>query len=152
MKKLFYYEAPFGKIAVAEKEGKITDLFLNPKELKGYKIQETEVLKKAGKQLKEYFKGERKEFSLSLAPEGTDFMKRVWKELEKIPYGETRSYKEIAIASGSSKAYRAIGMANNRNPIAIIIPCHRVIGADKKLVGYGGGLKIKEFLLNLERV
>lgn len=152
MKNLFYYETPIGKIALAEKEGKITDLFLKPDGLKGYNIQETDILKEAGKQLREYFNGKRKDFSLPLAPEGTPFMERVWKSLEKIPYGETRSYKDIAIDSGSSKAYRAVGMANNKNPIAIIIPCHRVIGADKKLVGYGGGLDIKEFLLRLEGV
>lgn len=153
MKKIFYYETPIGKIALAEQEGKITDLFLKPKNLdKGYIIKETDLLKEAGRQLKEYFDGERKDFSLPLAPEGTPFMKRVWKSLEKIPYGETKSYKDIAIASGCNKAYRAVGMANNKNPIAIIIPCHRVIGADKKLVGYGGGLDIKEFLLRHEGV
>lgn len=153
MKNLFYYDTPIGKIALAEKEGKITDLFLKPSGLdKGYNIKETDVLKEAGKQLKEYFDGKRKSFSLPLTPEGTPFMKSVWKSLEKIPYGETRSYKDIAIACGSNKAYRAVGMANNKNPIAIIIPCHRVIGADKKLVGYGGGLDIKEFLLKLEGV
>lgn len=153
MKNLFYYETPIGKIALAETGGRITDLFLKPNGLdNGYNLKETPVLKEAGKQLKEYFDRKRKSFSLPLAPEGTPFMKCVWKSLEKIPYGETRSYKDIAITSGSSKAYRAVGMANNKNPIAIIIPCHRVIGADKKLVGYGGGLDIKEFLLKLEGV
>lgn len=151
MKNLFYYETPIGKIAVVEDAGQIIDLFLKSQGLEDkYYLKETDILKEAGKQLDEYFKGKRKEFSLPLRPKGTEFMKRVWRELEKIPYGETRSYKDIAIASGSNKAYRAVGMANNRNPIPIFIPCHRVIGADKTLVGYGGGLKIKEFLLKLE--
>ena len=79
------------------------------------------------------------------------FQLKVWKALQSIPYGETRSYKDIAIAVGSPKATRAVGMANNRNPIAIIIPCHRVIGSNGKLVGYGGGMHVKEFLLNLEQ-
>ena len=95
--------------------------------------------------------GRRREFQLPLAPKGTEFQQKVWKALLDIPYGETRSYGEIARAIGNPKASRAVGMANNRNPIAIIIPCHRVIGSTGKLVGYGGGLDKKEFLLNLER-
>ena len=94
--------------------------------------------------------GKRKEFTLPLAPVGTEFMIRVWKSLCAIPYGETRSYKEIAESIGNKKASRAVGLANNRNPIPIFIPCHRVIGANGKLVGYGGGLHIKSFLLKLE--
>ena len=90
------------------------------------------------------------EFDLPLLKDGTDFQISVWNELLKIPYGETRSYKDIAVAINNEKAVRAVGMANNRNKISIFIPCHRVIGSNKKLVGYGGGLEIKEFLLNLE--
>lgn len=154
MENLFYYKTPIGKIAISEEKGQITNLFLSDKSVSkyqdNYNIKETEVLKEAGKQLDEYFKGKRKNFSLPLNPKGTEFMMRVWRSLEAIPYGETRSYKDIAVVSGSEKAYRAVGMANNKNPIPIIIPCHRVIGADKKLVGYGGGLPIKEFLLKLE--
>ena len=101
--------------------------------------------------MSEYLKGERKEFDLPLNPKGTDFQKRVWRALCDIPYGEMRSYKQIAKAVGNSKAVRAVGMANNRNPITIVVPCHRVIGADGKLVGYGGGLEMKEFLLRLEK-
>ena len=94
--------------------------------------------------------GKRKSFDLPLKPEGTEFQKKVWNALLDIPYGETRSYKDIAVAIGNPKACRAVGMANNRNPISIIIPCHRVIGANGSLVGYGGGLPIKIELLNLE--
>ena len=90
-------------------------------------------------------------FDLPLAPVGTEFQIRCWEALLQVPYGETRSYGDIARAAGSPKGFRAVGMANNRNPIAIIIPCHRIIGSNGKLVGYGGGLDIKEFLLELER-
>jgi methylated-DNA-[protein]-cysteine S-methyltransferase len=101
-------------------------------------------------QLEEYFAGKRTEFDLPIDLYGTPFQKAVWMELTRIPYGETRSYKEIALAIGAAKAVRAIGGANNRNPIPIIIPCHRVIGSNGALVGYGGGLPIKEYLLGLE--
>lgn len=102
-------------------------------------------------QLREYFAGERTSFELELAPEGTDFQKRVWKALEDIPYGETRSYGQLAAAIGSPGAARAVGLANGRNPIGIVVPCHRVIGADGSLTGYGGGLDRKQVLLELER-
>ena len=97
-----------------------------------------------------YLSGERRTFDLPLAPEGTAFQKAVWAELEKIPYGETRSYGQIAAQVGNAKACRAVGMANHRNPIPIFIPCHRVIGADGSLTGYGGGLDCKKVLLRLE--
>lgn len=104
------------------------------------------------KQLLEYFAGKRKQFDLPFVLYGTPFQKSVWNALANIPYGETRSYKDIALAIGASKAVRAIGGANNRNPIPIVIPCHRVIGSNGALVGYGGGLSIKEHLLSLEGV
>lgn len=103
-------------------------------------------------QLAEYFAGLRLTFDLPFVLHGTPFQKAVWTALTKIPYGETRSYKDIALAIGASKAVRAIGGANNRNPIPVIIPCHRVIGSNGALVGYGGGLPIKEYLLSLEKV
>lgn len=102
-------------------------------------------------QLMEYFEGKRKVFNLPLSPIGTSFQQAVWEALCSIPYGETRSYGEIAKMIGNPKASRAVGMANNRNPISIIIPCHRVIGASGKLVGYGGGIDKKIYLLNLEK-
>jgi methylated-DNA-[protein]-cysteine S-methyltransferase len=103
-------------------------------------------------QLKEYFKGKRKEFDLPLEIEGTDFHKKVWNELLKIPYGKTISYKELAIRLGHEKVIRAAAKANGANPLPIVIPCHRVIGSDSSLVGYGGGLKIKEKLLSIEGI
>ena len=110
------------------------------------------MIKECFKQLKEYFEGSRREFDLPIEMNGTQFQKKVWKELLKIPYGETRSYKDIAISIGNEKACRAIGMANNKNHIPIIIPCHRVIGSNGKLVGYAGGIDIKEKLLNIEKI
>jgi len=102
-------------------------------------------------QLEEYFEGRRREFQLALAPEGTPFQLRVWKALLDIPYGETISYGELAERIGQPSASRAVGLANGSNPIPIVIPCHRVIGSNGKLTGYGGGLAIKERLLALER-
>lgn len=116
----------------------------------GVQNQELGVLAQACKQMKEYFSGTRKQFELPLEMNGTPFQKRVWNALLEIPYGETCSYKQIAIKVGNSKATRAVGMANNRNPIGIIVPCHRVIGANGALVGYAGGLSFKKFLLELE--
>lgn len=102
------------------------------------------------RQLQEYFRGERQKFELPLDAAGTPFQLKVWEALRQIPCGETRSYKDIAIAVENPKGVRAIGMANNRNPISIITPCHRVIGTNGKLVGYAGGLHLKEYLLNHE--
>ena len=109
------------------------------------------LLREAAAQLREYFTGTRRAFTLPLAPVGTEFQQRVWKALRTIPCGETRTYKQIAEQIGRNRAYRAVGMANNRNPIAILIPCHRVIGHDGRLTGYAGGLGIKERLLDLEK-
>lgn len=106
----------------------------------------------AVEQLDAYFAGELTEFSLPLAPEGTDFQRRVWRELTAIPYGTTVGYRDIAAALGSPGASRAVGTANNRNPLPIVVPCHRVVGADGAMVGYGGGVERKEFLLRLEGV
>jgi len=102
------------------------------------------------RQLAEYFAAERREFTLSLAPHGTAFERGVWRALAAIPYGETRSYAEVAMAIGRPTACRAVGRANGRNPIAVVIPCHRVIGSDGSLTGYGGGLELKRLLLDLE--
>ena len=101
-------------------------------------------------QLKEYFSGERKHFDLPLEIEGTEFQKRVWDELLKIPYGKTISYKQLAVRLGDEKVIRAAASANGANPLAVVVPCHRVIGSDGSLIGYGGGLEIKEKLLVLE--
>jgi methylated-DNA-[protein]-cysteine S-methyltransferase len=109
------------------------------------------VLREAERQLKEYFAGQRTSFDLPLDFQGTEFQKRVWKALLKIPFGETRSYGQIARALGKPTAMRAVGAANGKNPISIIAPCHRVIGKDGKLTGFAGGLKAKADLLALEQ-
>jgi len=113
-------------------------------------VENKELFREATRQLDAYFLGKLESFDLKLAPEGTEFQKSVWKALCKIPYGETRTYKDIAASVGKPKAYRAVGLANNRNPIAIIVPCHRVIGSNDKLTGYASGLDLKAFLLKLE--
>ena len=103
------------------------------------------------RQLTEYFKGRRQKFSIPLLLEGTDFQKAVWQQLQKIPFGQTASYGDVARAVGRPRAFRAVGNANNKNPIPLIIPCHRVIGSDGKLVGFGGGIWRKEWLLEHEQ-
>lgn len=113
--------------------------------------ERTEVSDEAARQLEEYFRGKRKTFKLPLKLKGTEFQKLVWDALLTIPYGETRSYSEIACQIGRPKASRAVGMANHRNPVAIVVPCHRVIGKNGSLTGYAGGLDKKERLLDLER-
>ncbi|MEG0228462.1 MAG: methylated-DNA--[protein]-cysteine S-methyltransferase [Lachnospiraceae bacterium] len=145
------YKTPIGEITLVCKEKVITELSFGEKYLKDGIRRETELLCRGAKQLAEYFEGHRKQFSLPLEPEGTEFQKRVWTELQRIPYGETRSYKEIACAVGNANACRAVGTANNRNPIAILIPCHRVIGSNGALIGYAGGLHTKDYLLRLEK-
>lgn len=117
----------------------------------GQPQRDLDVLESAYRQLEEYFAGVREVFSFAMNPQGTEFQRKVWNALREIPYGETRSYKEIAIAIGNPKACRAVGMANNANPIIIAIPCHRVIGASGKLVGYARGLEMKKHLLELEK-
>ncbi len=108
------------------------------------------ILKQAQIQLMEYFQGKREQFELGLHPEGTAFQRSVWKEMEKIPYGETRSYKDIAIALGDVRKARPVGGAANKNPLPIVIPCHRVVGNNGSLTGFGGGLEVKKYLLELE--
>lgn len=114
-------------------------------------LQTTELLSMATIQLDEYFQGKRTTFSLPFKLTGTPFQLAVWKELQNILYGKTTSYKEIAQKINKPKAYRAVGMANNKNPLPIIIPCHRVIGSNGKLIGYAGGLNLKNYLLELEK-
>ena len=115
------------------------------------KVCETPLLQETEEQLNEYFAGARREFDLPLAAKGTPFQQAVWAQLHKIPYGEVRTYGQLAAALGKPKASRAVGSACHRNPLCIVVPCHRVIGADGSLTGYAEGLEIKEYLLELER-
>lgn len=150
-KKYEVYQLSIGLVLIAEKDGFITEVepFKEEKPFDGVR-EETALTKEAFRQLDEYLAAKRKEFDLKLNPVGTEFQKKVWNALLEIPYGETCSYKDIAIAIDNPKASRAVGLANNRNPISFIIPCHRVIGANGSLVGYGGGLELKKKLLKLE--
>lgn len=135
---------------VADEEG-LKEIRFGWEIKEGEKEENHPLLQSARKELEEYFQGKRKDFSVPLKPDGTVFQKKVWKALTEIPYGETRTYGEIAAAVGNEKASRAVGMANHCNPIPIIIPCHRVIGKNGKLTGYAGGLEKKTVLLELER-
>lgn len=151
MEKIFFYEnTPVGKLCIGERDGAITRVTWNQIPADAVE-EETELIQKCKQELDEFFEGKRKTFDLPLAPVGTAFQKRVWDALREIPYGETRTYKDIAIAVDSPKGFRAVGMANNKNPIAIIVPCHRVIGSNGKLVGYAAGMETKTFLLALEQ-
>lgn len=150
-------ESPIGYLEVTEEDGAITKICFaendehgGTDDLRG-KNGQSAVLQETVRQLEEYFAGERKEFSVPIAPRGTEFQKKIWKILTRIPYGETRSYGEIARMAGNEKACRAVGMANHNNPVPILIPCHRVIGKNGKLTGYAGGLEKKTALLELER-
>ncbi len=151
MQKLLPHSSPIGVLWLGEEEEKLTLLAFNTRhyDLKDRETTETPLLKETSKQLDAYFTGKLKEFDLPLNLKGTEFQRNVWHALSVIPYGETRTYKDIAEQIGNPKAARAVGLANNRNPVSIIIPCHRVVG-QKGLVGYGGGLETKRFLLDLE--
>lgn len=142
-----------GTVRIVEEDGNIISVH-TMREItdvqEDMKQEETSLLAEARRQLGEYFIGERKVFNLPLQPKGTPFQLLVWEQLKQIPYGETRSYGQIAAAIGNPKASRAVGGANNKNPIGILIPCHRVIGASGKLVGYAGGLDVKAKLLEIE--
>jgi methylated-DNA-[protein]-cysteine S-methyltransferase len=145
-----FYESEIGLIEIIGTEAGLTSLnFVD--DSTGDSAFIPPALQECVSQLDAYFKGTRREFELELAPEGTPFQQQVWRELLNIPYGRTVSYLDVARAIGNEKAVRAVGAANGQNPISIIIPCHRVIGADGKLTGYGGGLWRKEWLLNHER-
>lgn len=148
-KHYFKYDSPFGPITLSSDGTSLTGLDFGIKEVPFG--QEIEIFSMAKRELDEYFSGQRKTFTIPLATSGTPFQKQVWDALLTIPYGETRSYEDMAVQIGNAKACRAIGMANNRNNIGIIIPCHRVIGKDGSLVGYGGGLDKKVALLELEK-
>ena len=151
-----YYQSPIGLIRMAETEGFLTraDFVEQSPEAEhfqsGYMLNSNTLLNDACTQLDEYFEGKRREFDLALEPHGTDFQRSAWKSLLRIPYGETRSYLQQAESIRNPRAIRAIGQANSRNPISIIIPCHRVIGKNGSLTGYAGGLDRKTRLLALE--
>ena len=142
-----YLETPIGGLTLFEEGGALVRIDFGKT---AAETERTALLDEAARQLAAYFAGKLRTFALPLAPAGTPFQRRVWAALREIPYGETRSYAEIAAMAGCPRGYRAVGLANNRNPLPILIPCHRVIGANGALTGYAGGLVVKEKLLRLE--
>lgn len=148
---LILFETPLGVMGLGEEAGAIVRLYLPGEGVPRIATHETPLLLEGRRQLAAYFAGERKEFDLPLRATGTPFREKVWAALREIPYGETISYGQLAAHIGQPKAVRAVGGANHHNPISILIPCHRVIGADGSLTGYGGGVALKKKLLELER-
>ncbi|MCG7202588.1 MULTISPECIES: methylated-DNA--[protein]-cysteine S-methyltransferase [Streptomyces] len=148
-------DSPYGPLTLVAEDGALCGLYMEdqrhrpPEETFG--DRDDDLFAEAEEQLTAYFAGELKEFTLELRLNGTPFQRSVWDQLTRIPYGETRSYGELADALGSPRASRAVGLANGRNPVGIIVPCHRVIGANGNLTGYGGGLPRKQRLLDFER-
>lgn len=150
------FDSPIGTLLLCSDGEHLTGLFLPtehaPQPQAGYWLRDRQRFTRTREQLQAYFAGELKLFDLPLAPQGSAFQRRVWAELDRIPYGVTFSYGEIARRIGNPKASRAVGLANGRNPISIITPCHRVIGANGSLTGYGGGIERKRWLLRHEGV
>lgn len=146
------FPSPVGELTVTSDGEALTGLYMDGhgRAFPGHAEVEDPVLAAARRQLEEYFEGSRREFDLPLHPRGTPFQREVWEALGAIGYGETLSYGELAARLGRPGAARAVGLANGRNPISIVVPCHRVIGADGALTGYGGGIERKRFLLDLE--
>ena len=142
------FESPIGTLYIGEEKGYI--VYLSKTEPQNAQKGMSILLLTAASMLREYFAGKRKDFPLPLKAEGTEFQQSVWRALLKIPYGETKSYKQVAEMTGNEKACRAVGMANHNNPIMILIPCHRVIGSDGSMTGFGTGISDKEYLLKLE--
>ena len=147
-----FFSSPVGVLEIVEQGGMLRELhFRSSKETPPSETPLSPVLKLCFLELEEYFQGRRQRFTMPLYLHGTPFQIKVWQALRKIPYGETRSYQDIAVAIDNPRALRAVGGANNKNPLAIIIPCHRVIGKDGSLTGFGGGLAVKEWLLEHEK-
>ena len=155
-----YVDSPIGRLMLTSDGESLTGLYMNLyrnkptklPDLNGDWVQDSDIdpLPAAARQIKEYFSGMRRAFELPLRLNGTEFQQRVWRELLKIPFGETRTYGQLAKRLGNPNGSRAVGLANGRNPIAVIVPCHRVIGADGSLTGFGGGIERKEWLLSHE--
>lgn len=143
-----YYQTKIGRIKIAQEGDAIVEINVTDSEKESER--ETPLIKKTIKELKEYLEGKRKIFDIPIDTQGTEFQEKVWNALLEIPYGETKSYEDIAKMVGCPKGARAVGMANHNNKIIIVIPCHRVIGKNGKLVGYAGGLPVKEKLLQIE--
>lgn len=143
------YPSPYGYLEIQDDGEMVTEISIENSD-SGKKNEESALTRRAYVELMEYLQGKRKIFDLPVRMQGTEFQIKVWKELQKIPYGTTISYGELARRVGNEKACRAVGGANNKNKILIVIPCHRVIGANGSLVGFAGGIELKQYLLKLE--
>jgi methylated-DNA-[protein]-cysteine S-methyltransferase len=143
-------DTPIGELTLLGDDDALVGVWMGPKEPEPGWVRDDAALAEPVRQLEEYFAGERTDFDLPLQPRGTEFQQRVWNLLREIPYGETTTYGALALRLGNPKSVRAVGLANGRNPLPIVVPCHRVIGADGSLVGFGGGLDRKRALLSLE--
>lgn len=146
----FTYLSPVGIFTIASNGTALTNIIFGEGVFPG-ENRPCELTNRAANQLQEYFAGKRTVFELPLEPQGSEFQKQVWEALRSIPYGETRSYGDIARSIDKPKAHRAVGSANNKNPLLIVVPCHRVIGANGRLSGYAAGTRLKEHLLTLEQ-
>ena len=155
MENSYSFQSPIGFLTICEQDNQLIRLYLDNQDrgiLQSRNFEyHSDFLHEVYHQLNEYFAGKRKIFDLPVDGKGTAFQKAVWRELQKIPYGETRSYEDIAVAIGNKKAVRAIGQANGRNPIMIVVPCHRVIRKNGDISGFACGVETKRYLLNLER-
>lgn len=147
---VLYYPSPVGLLRLCADEKGLCEVRFARAETGTDSSTENELLRRTARELDEYFGGKRREFDIPLSLHGTPFQRRVWEALLQIPYGETRSYAEVAAMAGNPRAFRAVGMANHNNPVSILVPCHRVINTGGGLGGYGGGLDVKRFLLQLE--
>jgi methylated-DNA-[protein]-cysteine S-methyltransferase len=147
-----YYHSPNGIWKIKADQGAVTEISVCKGKKTAYESSEDPVIQQAIQQLSEYFTGKRTSFELPLSTPGTEFQKKVWEALQQIPYGKTISYAQLAQAVGNPKACRAVGSANGKNPVAIVIPCHRVIASDGTLGGYAYGLEVKKELLELEKL
>jgi len=147
----FIYQMPVGKVAIGQRGDAISILSFDPADACGA-LKETPLIRAAARQLSEFFNGRRHKFDLPLLPDGTEFQQRVWRALQRIPFGTTKSYGDIAAAIGQPNAPHAVGQAVGKNPIAIIIPCHRVIAADGGIGGFSSGLPMKRKLMKVEGI
>jgi methylated-DNA-[protein]-cysteine S-methyltransferase len=149
---IFHYGTDIGVIGIAEQDGKLTNIFFETDPAPGGAVvQETQAIREAHSQLARYLAGELREFSLPLAPQGTQFLRAVWDQLCAVAYGHTATYSQIAERAGNPRAVRAVGLACARNPLPLVIPCHRILGSSGKLTGYRGGLALKQRLLEMEQ-
>ncbi len=153
-KSVWYYEFPIGRLGIVQENGFLVSILFadtNKAHLDDLKEEKTPIIEETALQLDTYFSLRRKKFNLPIHLRGTDFQRACWNAIKAIPWGETKTYKDIAESLGRPKAVRAVGFANSRNPLPIVVPCHRVIGSDGSLTGYGGGLPVKRYLLDLEK-